>query len=203
MTSALGVDGIQYVQADLLQVAQLGRSFDVIEAAGVLHHLGDLWMGWRKLLQVLRPGGVMNVSLYTVRGRHDVSRARDWINAHGYLSTPDGIRRCRQDLMGLPDDWARRLCSSQDFASSSTCRDLLFHVQESAVALSELTAFFAMEGIELLGLEVPATIERSFKALFGGAGADALRELALWDQFEEQHPTCFARMINLWVQKPR
>lgn len=202
MTAALGVEGIEYIQADLLQAAQLDRSFDVIESAGVLHHLGDIWTGWRALLRLLRPGGVMNVSLYTVRGRRDVRRARDWIAAHGYRATPEDIRRCRQDLMALPDDWARRVCSSQDFGSASTCRDLLFHVQEKAVSPPELSEFFRAEGIKLVGIEVPTTIERQFRAWCGKADGDVLRDLTRWDAFEEQHPTCFAGMINMWVQKP-
>lgn len=202
MTAALGVADIEYAQADILQAAQLGRSFDVIEAAGVLHHLANLWAGWRTLLGLLRPGGVMLVSLYTVRARSDVRRARDWIAERGYPPTPDGIRHCRRDLMALPDDWAGRVASSQDFYSSSACRDLLFHVQEHAVTLPEVSGFLAAEGVALLGVEAPTTIERAFKAWCGGAGGEVLRDLARWDQFEEQHPTCFAGMVNLWVQKP-
>ena len=199
MTASLGVEGIEYVQADLLQAGQLGRSFDMIGVGGVLHHLADPWTGWRTLLERLRPGGVMNVLLYTVRGRGDVRRARDWIAARGYRATTEGIRACRHDLMALPDDWAVRLSASPDFFSTSGCRDLLFHVQEQAVTLPEVAGFLAATGLELLGIEVSAATRRAFEAQHGGASPC---DLARWDLFEAEHPRCFAGMLNLWVRKP-
>ena len=201
MTAALGVAGIEYVQADLLQAAQLGRTFDMIGVGGVLHHLADPWAGWRTLLERLRPGGVMNVLLYTVRGRGDVRRARDWIAACGYRATTQGIRECRQDLMALQDDWAVRLSESADFFSISGCRDLLFHVQEQAVTLPEVSVFLATAGLEILGIEVSASTRRAFET-WRGTGDDGLRDLARWDLFEAEHPGCFAAMLNLWVRKP-
>ncbi|WP_428377659.1 methyltransferase [Lichenicoccus sp.] len=203
MTAALGVAGIEYMQADLLEAAQIGRSFDMIGVGGVLHHLADPWAGWRALLALLRPGGVMNVLLYTVRGRTDVQLARDWIAAREYEPTASGIRACRNALMTLDADWAVRLAASPDFASSSGCRDLLFHVQERAVTLPEVARFLAEEQIELLGVEVPAATERAFKAWNGDSGDDQLRDLSRWDLFEAEHPGCFAGMLNLWVQARR
>ena len=202
MTAALGVDGIAYAQADLLDAAGLGRSFDVIGAGGVLHHMADPWTGWGRLLALLRPGGMMNVLLYTVRGREDVRRARDWIAARGHAADPESIRRCRRELMALPDDWAVLLSASPDSCSTSGCRDLLFHVHERAVTLPEVSDFLAAEGVTLIGVEVPPTTERAFEAWCGGVSDAALRDLARWDEFEAEHPRCFAAMLNLWVQKP-
>ena len=199
MTKALDVDAIIYAQADLLGAARLGRSFDMIAAGGVLHHMADPWAGWRSLLGCLRPGGVMNVLLYTERGRSDVRAAREWIAAQGFPATPDGIRACRQALMQRPDEWAGRLAESPDFNSISGCRDLLFHVQEQAVTLPALADFIAAESLTLLGVEASPSTEQAFEACNGGSTA-ASRDLARWDLFESEHPRCFARMINLWVQ---
>ena len=74
-TEELGLGNIEYVQADLLSLGTLPRTFDVIESSGVLHHLGDWAQGWRVLLSLLKPGGVMNVGLYSAIGRADF-RAR-------------------------------------------------------------------------------------------------------------------------------
>ena len=199
MTASLGVDGIDYVQADLLAVAALDRNFDMISAGGVLHHLGDPWAGWRGLLALLRPGGVMNILLYTVRGRDDVRRAREWIAARGYDASETGIRACRQELAALPDDWAMRLAASPDFFSTSGCRDLLFHVYEQPVTLPEVADFLAEEALELIGVEVPASIQAAFDA---SAGRDSQRDLRQWDVFEAENPRCFAGMLNLWVRRP-
>ena len=201
MAGAAGV-AIEFAQADLLGVAALGRAFDVIESAGVLHHLADLWAGWRALLGVLRPGGVMGVALYTARGRAEVRQARDWIAASLHPPTLAGIRACRQEMMAMDAPWARRLASSPSFGATSACRDLLFHVHETAVTLPELAGFIAGEGLDLLGLDVPPAILRQFRAWHGNAGAAAMRDLALWDRFEAEHPAAFAQMVQLWVRKP-
>ncbi len=201
LTASLGVDGIEYVQADLLEAARLGRCFDMIAVGGVLHHMADPWAGWRALSGLLRPGGVMNVLLYTRRGRGDVRAARDWIAREGFEPTPDGIRSCRHALMALPEDWAERLSASPDCCSASGCRDLLFHVQEGAVSLPEVAGFLEAEGIRLLGVDVSSATEQLFRERNPGTGGDALRDLSRWDLFEAENPRCFSGMLNLWVQK--
>src|SRR5215471_19250288 len=56
---------IEYVQADILKLGSIERTFDLIDASGVLHHLADPLAGWRALLSLLRPGGFMRVGLYS------------------------------------------------------------------------------------------------------------------------------------------
>ncbi len=200
VTKALDISGIDYVQADLLQAARLGRCFDMIAVGGVLHHLDDPWSGWRTLLALLHPGGVMNVLLYTKRGRADVEAARSWIAANGYGPTAEAIRECRQAILALREDWAVRLSASPDFWSVSGCRDLLFHVRERPVTLPEVDGFLVAEDLELLGIEVSAATEQAFRQW--RASDDPLRDLAGWDLFEAEHPRCFAAMLNLWVRRP-
>ena len=67
-TEELGLGNIEYAQADILKLDLLGRTFDVIDAIGVLHNLADPNAGWRALLSVLRPGGFMRVGLNRAAG---------------------------------------------------------------------------------------------------------------------------------------
>ena len=121
----LGLSNIEHAQADILKLDTLGRRFDVIETAGVLHHLADPAAGWRLLLSLLRPNGLMFIGLYSAIARRSLNAVRTQIAARGYRATADDIRLCRQDLIargGLPP--------FRDFSSTSGCRDLLFNVME-------------------------------------------------------------------------
>ncbi len=100
-TLAASVPAIEFAQADILNLPATGRTFDIIEASGVLHHLADPFAGWRTLLALLRPGGFMAIELYSERARADLAPARAFITERGYRPTVDDIRRCRHELLEL------------------------------------------------------------------------------------------------------
>src|SRR5678816_3551648 len=124
-TRDLGLD-IEYAQADIMRLGTLGRTFDLIESNGVLHHMADPWAGWRVLLSLLRPRGFMRIGLYSELARWGVVAARAFIAQTGYGATPAEIRRFRHDLMRREDAMARNIMWFNDFYSASECRDLLF-----------------------------------------------------------------------------
>ena len=99
MAGSLGFHNIEFAQADITKAAAIGRSFDFIDVSGVLHHLGDPWQGWRALLSLLRPGGVMQVGLYSKLARQNVVAARALIAERGYRPIPEDIRRCREEIL--------------------------------------------------------------------------------------------------------
>jgi 2-polyprenyl-3-methyl-5-hydroxy-6-metoxy-1,4-benzoquinol methylase len=90
---------VEYAQADILKLATIGRSFDRIESVGVLHHLGDPKAGWRILLSLLKPDGVLRVGLYSTVARRSIVEARAIIAERGYRATPEGIRALRQTII--------------------------------------------------------------------------------------------------------
>ena len=62
----LGVRNIEFMQGDILDLAALGTTFDVISGIGVLHHMADPARGLRCLIDRLAPGGYL-MSGYTAR----------------------------------------------------------------------------------------------------------------------------------------
>ena len=68
-----GIRRARDAQADILKLGGIGRSFDIIESNGVLHHLADPFAGWRVLVALLRPRGLMNIGLYSKAARRDCS----------------------------------------------------------------------------------------------------------------------------------
>lgn len=194
-TREAGITNLEYGQADILELTALGRQFDVIEAVGVLHHLADPEAGWRLLLSLLRPHGLMLVGLYSEAARRCLTAVREFIAERGYRPTPDDIRACRQDLLlrgSVPP--------FTDFSSTSGCRDLLFNVMEHQFTLPRIGAFLDANGLSFLGFEQrPFGIHEQFRRQF--VEADAVRDLATWDRFERMHPMAFADMYVFWVQK--
>ncbi|MGC2776552.1 MAG: class I SAM-dependent methyltransferase, partial [Bradyrhizobium sp.] len=184
----------------ILALDTLSRSFDVIEASGVLHHLADPLAAWQRLLSLLRPGGVMNVGLYSELARRHVVRGRAFIADKGYDASADGIRRCRQELMASEDPLLREITASGDFFSLSGCRDLLFHVEEHRLTLPQIAAFIAAQGLTFLGFETTAAVRLHYRGTF--PDDKAMTNLDQWHAFEVANPRAFAAMYQFWVQKP-
>jgi tetratricopeptide (TPR) repeat protein/2-polyprenyl-3-methyl-5-hydroxy-6-metoxy-1,4-benzoquinol methylase len=196
----LGLSNITFAVADILRLADLGRTFDVVEACGVLHHMADPWSGWRTLIGLLRPGGFMRVALYSRLGRADVNAARAFAAERKYRSTPDDIRRCRQELLALPADAAaRRICRQPEFFTASECRDLLMHVEEHQMTLPEIAGFIGDAGVDFMGFLLDPGMLARFQARF--PEKSAATDLARWHQFELEHPETFAGMYQFWLRK--
>jgi 2-polyprenyl-3-methyl-5-hydroxy-6-metoxy-1,4-benzoquinol methylase len=196
----LGVNNIEYGQANILEIDALKRRFDVIYAAGVLHHLTDPFAGWSLLLAILAPQGVMNIGFYSERAREDVVAAQHFVAEKGYKPTPDDIRRCRNEFRRLPaESPLRRVMSFADFYSLSELRDLLFHVQEHGMNLPQIAGFLSENRLQLLGFNQPPHVLQRYGAQF--PLDSAMIDLALWDRFEAENPWTFVGMYQFWVQK--
>jgi 2-polyprenyl-3-methyl-5-hydroxy-6-metoxy-1,4-benzoquinol methylase/tetratricopeptide (TPR) repeat protein len=188
---------IEYAQADILKLSQIGRSFDVIDASGVLHHMADPFTGWRALIPLLRPNGLMHLGFYSELGRREIVAARAIIAERKLGASPEEIRRCRQDLLQTP---LARLARYDDFYSMSECRDLLFHVQESRLTIPQIRDFIAANGLRFIGFEFMPPALQQLRDLFAANGW-SMTDLDKWHAVETQYPDTFAGMYHLWVQK--
>jgi tetratricopeptide (TPR) repeat protein/2-polyprenyl-3-methyl-5-hydroxy-6-metoxy-1,4-benzoquinol methylase len=199
-TQELGITNVEYAQADILKLGDIARTFDIIESVGVLHHLADPFAGWRTLLSLLRPGGFMHLGFYSELARRHVVKAREIIAALGYSSTPDDIRRFRRDLARNSDAELQNLSQFLDFFSTSDCRDLLFHVQEHRLTLSQIQSFLADSHLNFVGFEVDRSVLHQYRAHF--SDDPSCIELRNWASFEVDNPDTFSGMYQFWIQKP-
>jgi ubiquinone/menaquinone biosynthesis C-methylase UbiE len=101
MAAAAGIDNVQFVAADVLDLPFDDRSFDFVFCNGVLHHTTDLERGLRQLHRVLRPGAEAFLYLYGDGGLFWYSRTR----------MPPIMKRIPQaytmsvlDLIGMPPE---------------------------------------------------------------------------------------------------
>jgi len=201
MARRMGVTNIEFAQADLMDVVKLGRRFDIVESTGVLHHLDDPMKGWRAVVDVLAPGGLMYIGLYSEPARRTVSDCREEIARRGLGSTADAIRGYRRELIareGADRIWRRwqyfPFC--RDFFSLSNCRDLLFHVNERQFTIPRIESCLDELGLDFHGFVLPPPpgdcLWPSFPA------ADDLRG---WRAFEQRYPETFAQMYEFWCRK--
>jgi len=195
-TRELGLDNIAYAQADILKLGSLGRTFDLIDTRGVLHHLADPAAGWRVLLSLLRPSGLMAVGLYSELARRDVVAARAFCAERGYRPTGPGIRECRQALLSGE---FRSFEQFNDFFSVSECRDMLFHVEEHRFTIAEIGALLDALGLRLIGFELPAPVAAAYRQRF--PDDPGMLRLEYWGKFESERPGTFAAMYQFWAQK--
>jgi 2-polyprenyl-3-methyl-5-hydroxy-6-metoxy-1,4-benzoquinol methylase/tetratricopeptide (TPR) repeat protein len=195
-TRELGLQNIEYAQADVLALGSIGRSFDVIDASGVLHHLSEPAAGWRQLLTLLRPGGLMRVGLYSELGRAEIAAARRFIAERGFDATADDIRNCRQALLGTP---FRTLTRYADFFNTSGCRDLLFHVQEHRFTITQIKEFLDTHQLAFIGFELDAGTLQDYEARY--RNDRSMTDLECWDAFERDRPDTFAAMYQFWCQR--
>lgn len=200
MAQKFQLTNIEFAHADITQLASIGRQFDFIDATGVLHHLGDPWKGWRILLSLLRPGGTMQVGLYSKLARRHIAAARALIAERNYRPTPEGIRQCREEIVASQDPVLRSVSEGSDFYTTSECRDLLFHVQEHGITLPEIKAFLDANGLQLVALFVDTLTQHAFTKRFPDPAA--LKDLDRWHAFETDFPSTFAAMYRFSVRKP-
>jgi 2-polyprenyl-3-methyl-5-hydroxy-6-metoxy-1,4-benzoquinol methylase len=210
MADSLGVTNIEFAQADITKLGSLGRTFDFIDSSGVLHHMADPWAGWRVLLSLLRPDGIMQVGLYSELARQNVVAARALIADGGYRPLSEDIRRIREIVAAAEDGSLLKSISLwSDFFTISECRDLLFHPQEHRTSLPDIKRFLATNNVRFAGFILDALASdrfaRRFPELDGltdKARFDAFADLDRWHAFETEFPETFIGMYRFWVHKP-
>ena len=194
-----GLENIRFRHQDILALGSDAESYHVINCTGVLHHMENPAVGLERLAGVLRPGGVIRLALYSELARAPLQQARDLIRASGLGPRTGDIRKFRQQVFA---DGARgplaELMGSTDFFSTSECRDLLFHVQETQVNLPGIRALLAAAKLEFLGFELGiAEVEQGFRREHPGV---ALTDLGAWAEYEQRHPHSFRAMYQFWCR---
>ena len=200
MAEMLGVGNLRFALGDILHLEETGGSFDVIECVGVLHHMEDMYEGWRSLLGRLRPGGLILIGLYSAVSRRVIqglSEDSDWPGPH---ADDDGLRAYRRKLMQrAPGDNAFALTKSVDFFTKSGFRDLALHVSEQSCTIPEIAGFMAGHGLQFHGFSLPDETLRAYAEAF--PKDEVPGTLDHWWAFELDNPQTFSGMYLSWCRK--
>jgi tetratricopeptide (TPR) repeat protein/SAM-dependent methyltransferase len=203
MARKLGVSNVRFLHGDILALSQLKQRFDMIECAGVLHHMEEPVRGWQALVESLVPGGLMRIGLYSARARQAEGLAREEIQRRGLGPSTRDIKAFRTSI--LRGELAKpilELADGQDFYTLSACRDLLFHEKEYRFTVPALQRTLQELNLSFIGFELPLSYFRQqYRELFP-EDCD-LTDLSNWDRFESEYPQAFAGMYVFWCQKIR
>ena len=197
-TEELGISNIEYMQADILDLAVLDRKFDIIESAGVLHHMNDPMAGWKVLTDCLKSEGLMFIGLYSELARRDIVQMRDEIKRANIDSSDKAMKLFRKQILCSEDTNHKRIMSLGDFYSMSTLRDLLFHLQEHRFTIPKIKDSLNYLGLEFCGFGDEEVVKK-FKSK--GFSENSVYDLERWDDFEKQNSDIFLGMYNFWCQK--
>ena len=198
-TDELCFKNIEFLHADILQLKNLNRKFDVIECVGTLHHMKNPLTGLKVLLDILEPHGFLKLGLYSEISRQHIVKAREFIKRKKFKNTIEDIRNCRESIVNEKGDpLLQKIIHSRDFYSTSMTRDLMFHVQEHRFTLPEISKMLKNFNLEFLGFINPL-IKTKFSKFFLNDKKNI--SLVNWNQFEINNPDTFFNMYQFWVRK--
>ena len=197
-TQELKVKNIEYMQGDILSLGKLDKQFDIVESSGVLHHMDNPMAGWKILSDVLKPGGLMKIGLYSELSRQDIVRIRSELGQGNSNFDRFKIRDLRRILIKSNGEHHKQIFQLPDFYSMSSIRDLLFHVKEHQFTLTQISDCLTKLNLKFCGFEADSILE-SFKQQ--SADPNDLYKLKSWTTFEEQNPNSFSGMYQFWCQK--
>jgi SAM-dependent methyltransferase len=187
------LDNLQLFKGDLLQVASLGRQFDVILCTGVLHHLADPAAGLAALRGVLAPDGIMVLMLYGQTVRTGVYMLQDAFRRIGIEQSPEGVAEVRRILGELParhyaQDYIRAAAELKDDAAVV---DTFLHPQDSAYTVPQL-----LELVEGAGLVFQNWVD-NFPYWRNGAWGPDTAIAAAVDPLPPRHHWAAVEMLGL------
>ena len=197
-TEELGINNIEYMQADILDLLKLNKTFDIIESSGVLHHMENPIAGWKVLTACLKPGGFMRIGLYSKSARQYVSKIREEIKISGKQANRKEMSSIRKMILNSKKTHHKWILNYADFYSFNELRDLLFHVKEHHFTIPQIDHYLSDLNLKFCGFETPNIIS-NFKKFY--TKKEDLYDLNKWLLFEKANPFCFAGMYQFWCQK--
>ena len=93
----------------------------------------------------------MKIGLYSELARRDIVKVRELIAEHKISLTREGMIRFRQNL--IDGNTYYNVQDSVDFYTTSTLRDLIFHIKEHRFTIPLISSTLKKLGLEFVGFE--------------------------------------------------
>jgi SAM-dependent methyltransferase len=134
------LDNLILRQLSILDVQELGQTFDHIVCTGVLHHLEDPDVGLQVLRSVLKKDGAMQIMVYASFGRAGIYMMREYCNLLGIAPSNQELRTLGVTLDFLPEDHplAHLRRRAKDFHHLEALADAFLHPQDRAFTVPQI-----------------------------------------------------------------
>ncbi|MEZ0225808.1 MAG: methyltransferase domain-containing protein [Alphaproteobacteria bacterium] len=195
------IPNLTFRQADILQLGSIGKTFDGIISGGVLHHMEDPVKGWRVLTGLLKPGGVMKIALYSKIARRHLLACHEIVKKGNYGTDIPAMRAFRRNSAKiLGNDLLKIVARFDDYYTMSMYRDMMFHVQEHDLDLTQIAAMLKTLGLTFRQFSLPPAVTAQYLAAYPSDPEAA--NLDNWHKFEQRNQDTFSAMYQFWCQKP-
>lgn len=159
----------------------------------------DPYRGWMKLVEKLKPNGLMLISLYSKIGRGDLRKTRELIKENGYKPCEKDMKSFRKKIIEKDNYNLNKLTTFYGFYSLNEFRDLIFHRKEHNYDLLQINKMINQLGLTFMGFEFnDLTIKKSFIKQY--PKSKDYYSIEAWHEFEKINPNTFRNMYNFWVQ---
>jgi SAM-dependent methyltransferase len=131
-----GIERVTFVEADLSRLPLKAGAFDLVYSSGVLHHTPDPRAAFARIVDAVRPGGMIVIGLYNTVARLPLRARRVVARLTGHRWVPfDPVLRDRQGEPERREAWLR---------------DQYAHPEEHRHSVAEVRRWFAENDVEWL-----------------------------------------------------
>jgi len=141
------LDNLALLNCRIEEVAALGRTFDLVDASGVLHHLEDPAAGLRALATTLRPDGVVHAMVYGRHGRAGIYLVQDLLRRLRLGQTKGDVAFAKQVVAALPAGHPVRHSVHLDASYDAGFVDLFLHKRDRAYSVAECLQLVEESGL--------------------------------------------------------
>ena len=198
----LNYKNFDFLAADILEIKNLGKKFDIIECAGTLHHMEKPILGLEVLLNLLKPNGFLKIGLYSKIAREPIINFRKNLLNKKSKKKSDNIMLLRKEIIEnrTNNKYFKKITNSKDFYSRSNLRDLLFHIQEHQFTIGEIKEIVENYKLEFLNFIITDPLIK-LKYLKNFPDDVMQNSLNNWEKFETDNPNIFNGMYQFWLKK--
>tara|TARA_Y100000816_G_scaffold276661_1_gene246062 strand:- start:292 stop:2391 length:2100 start_codon:yes stop_codon:yes gene_type:complete len=192
---------IEFFQGDILNLNSLNKKFNIIECVGVLHHLKNPDDGLKILLNILEPNGYLKLGLYSEYARKHIVKLKEFVKKNNFQTNITDIRNFREFAKNnSKENSFQKINLNFDFYSTSSVRDLIFHVQEHRYTLPKIENLLKKFDLEFLGF-TNSIIKKEYSKIY----PEDLKNTSLenWNNFEINNQDIFREMYQFWVRKKK